>query len=449
MEHMLSRIAAAAGLVVMIALCYLFSTNRQAAGKRWTLIIWAMALQFAFGWIVLRTDAGHAVFKACNDIFVAVINSSMAGAEFVFGPLVKAGNDVNFATTGWVTEMIAAGGEVSEESAPRNEFWVFAAAVLPTIIFFSALTSILYHLGIMQIVVKGIAWVMQRTLKTSGAETLSAAGNIFVGQTEAPLLIRPYIARLTRSELMTVMTGGFATVAGGVLAAYVIFLKPSVPEIAGHLLAASVMSAPAALLFGKLLVPEEETPETAGTLTVSVEKRSVNVIDAAAVGTTDGLHLALNVGAMLIAFIALIALADLILVQSALLFVEEVPDWWNLKGLLGYALAPVALLIGVPDWNEALKVGQLLGVKVMMNEFVAFIDLGNMGAAGEIQERTRIIAAYALCGFANFSSIGIQIGGLSAMAPERRADLSRLGLRAMIAGVLAANATACVAAILI
>jgi len=323
----------------------------------------------------------------------------------------------------------------------------FAFNVLPTIIFFSSLMTVLYHLGIMQAVVKGFAWVMQRTMKTSGAETLSATGNIFVGQTEAPLLIKPFVETMTRSELMAVMTAGFATVAGGVMAAYVGMLQPFFSDIAGHLMAASVMSAPAALVVAKLMYPEEGEPETATTLDLALEKPDVNVIDAAARGAGEGLHLALNVGAMLLAFVALVALLDGILGLAG--------GWVGLEGLslqliLGWLLAPVAWIMGVP-WADAAVVGSLMGLTTALNEFFAYLQLADIlsGGGPGLQPRSIIISAYALSGFANFSSIAIQIGGIGGIAPSRRHDLSALGLRAMIGGTIAAFMTATVAGMLL
>jgi CNT family concentrative nucleoside transporter len=314
--------------------------------------------------------------------------------------------------------------------------------VLPTIIFFSSLMTVLYYMGVMQWVVKGMAWVMQRTMKTSGAETLSAAGNIFVGQTEAPLLIKPFVEKMTMSELMTVMTGGFATVAGGVLAAYVGLLISYFPDIAGHLMAASVMSAPAALAIGKLMYPEESEPETAGSLELELENPDVNVIDAAARGAHEGLHLALNVGAMLLAFIALVYLVNaLVGWAGGLVGLEGL----SIELILGWCLAPLAWLMGVP-WADAATVGSLMGIKTVLNEFFAYLQLsGTLAGGPSLEPRSAIIAAYALSGFANFSSIAIQIGGIGGIAPSRRHDLSRIGLRAMIAGSLAAFLTGTIA----
>jgi CNT family concentrative nucleoside transporter len=306
--------------------------------------------------------------------------------------------------------------------------------------------SVLYYLGVMQWIVRGIAWVMQRTMRTSGAETLSVAGNIFVGQTESPLLIKPFVGKMTQSELATVMVGGFATIAGGVLAAYVGMLSPYFPDIAGHLLTASVMNAPAALLISKILVPETGVPETGSSVSVSVAKEEVNVIEAAAAGATQGLRLALNVGAMLLCFIALIALLNAILGAAGGLV--GLPDL-SLEKLFGWILAPLALLMGTP-WSDAGTVGSLIGVKAVVNEFVAYLGLAQMleqGAA--LTPRGTVIATYALLGFANFSSIAIQIGGIGGIAPGRRSDLSRLGLRAMIGGNLAAFLSASLAGILL
>jgi CNT family concentrative nucleoside transporter len=325
----------------------------------------------------------------------------------------------------------------------------FAFGVLPTVIFFSSFMAVLYHVGAMQWVVKGIAWIMQRTMGTSGSETLSASGNIFVGQTEAPLLVRPFVKGMTLSELNAVMVGGFATVAGGVMAAYVGMLQSTFSDIAGHLLAASVMSAPAALVCAKMMVPEPEPEksETYGQLKLDLKKIDANVIDAAARGAGDGLQLALNVGAMLLAFIALIAMFNALLGGACdLVGLHGV----TLEGLLGKLLSPLAWVMGTP-WDDCASVGKLIGVKTVVNEFVGYIDLSQM-----IQDphqltnpRSVIIATYALCGFSNFSSIAIQIGGIGGIAPERRSDLAKLGLKAMVAGSIACFLTATVAGMLI
>ncbi|MBN1349719.1 hypothetical protein JXJ21_09940 [candidate division KSB1 bacterium] len=324
---------------------------------------------------------------------------------------------------------------------------IFAIHILPTIIFFASLMSMLYHLGIMQRVVQFMAWIMSRTMGTSGAESLSAASNIFVGQTEAPLVIRPYISEMTMSELMAIMTGGFATIAGGVMAAYVRFGVD-----AGHLMAASVMSAPAALVMAKIIFPETGEPKTTGTVKLDVEKRTANIVDAAATGASDGLKLAVNVGAMLMAFISLIALLNFILghIDEVLNFVSFGLldlDWnLSLKTIFGYVFAPISFFMGV-EWKDLLAFGNLLGTKVSINELVAYLDLAKMKST--LSPRSYTIATYALCGFANFSSIAIQIGGIGSIAPGRRSDLAKLGIKAMIGGALASWLTATIAGMLL
>jgi CNT family concentrative nucleoside transporter len=360
----------------------------------------------------LRTAAGQQFFEGCNRVITHLLDFSRRGSDFVF--------------KSYVTD---------EVEAPLVNF---AFQTLPTVIFFSALLAVLYHLGIMQLIVKGIAWIMQRTMGTSGAETLSVAGNIFVGQTESPLLIRPYVAGMTKSELLTVMCGGFATIAGGVMAIYVDFLDDSLPDIAGHLMAASVMSAPAALVIAKILYPETEAPATHGTLNVSVERRSRNVLEAVGDGATDGMKLCLNIAAMLIAFVALIALVNFLLGFAGL----------TLEQILGRVFRPLAWCMGA-DWDEAPALGQLLGEKLVLTELVAYTRLGEMRIGTDISERTYIIASYALCGFANFASIGIQLGGIGGIAPERKADLAELAFKAMIGGALASWMTASIAGVLI
>jgi CNT family concentrative nucleoside transporter len=322
---------------------------------------------------------------------------------------------------------------------------LFAFSVLPTIIFFSSLMTLLYYVGIMQFFVRIFARLMVRTMGTSGAESLSAAGNIFVGQTEAPLLVKPFVKTMTNSELHAVMTGGFATVAGGVMAAYVGLLVAFFPDIAGHLIAASVMSAPAALAISKIMYPETEESLTRGEVKLELERTDANAIDAAARGASEGLGLALNVGAMLLAFIALLALLNGLLGWVTGFFGTPL----TMQTILGWLGAPVAWLMGTP-WKDAQAVGTLLGEKTALNEFVAYLHLANMLQGGEdLSARSIVIATYALCGFANFSSIAIQIGGIGGLAPERRGDLSRMGLRAMIGGTLAAFMTACVVGILL
>jgi CNT family concentrative nucleoside transporter len=412
-------------LAVVLGVLWRFSPHRKSID--WRLVAKGIGLQILFAILVLKTTWGRGFFSVVNDVFVALISYTLAGARFVFGSLVDVSTPLS-------------GGEGVVEIGAN-----FAFAVLPTIIFFSAVMTVLYYLGVMQIVVKAVAWVMQRTLRTSGAETTSAAGNIFVGQTEAPLLIKPFVKTMTMSELNTVMTGGFATVAGGVMAAYVAMLAGYFPAIAGHLLAASIMAAPAGIVVSKILMPETGEPDTRNNLDFDIEQDSVNVIDAAAGGAADGMRLALNVGAMLIAFLAIIALINGLLGWSlALVDIEGI----TLERLLGWAFAPVAWLIGVP-LADAAEIGTLFGVKMVANEFVAFQMLADGMAAGStLSPKSIIIATYALTGFANFSSIAIQIGGIGGIAPERRHDLSRLGLRAMLGGTVATWMTATLAGVL-
>ena len=413
-------------IAVVLTLLWAFSAHRKAID--WALVAKGLLLQLGFALLVLKTDAGRSFFLVVNDVFVALIGYTNAGARFVFGSLVDR-----------VVPVDGGGGGTVDLAAN------FAFSVLPTIIFFSSLMTILYYLGIMQWIVRGVAWLMQRTLKTSGAETTSAAGNIFVGQTEAPLLIKPFVQNMTMSELNTVMTGGFATVAGGVMAAYVAMLATWFPQIAGHLLAASIMAAPAGIVVSKMLFPEVEEPETRDSLDFDIEQESVNVIDAAAGGATDGLRLALNVGAALIAFLALIALFNGLLGWGlGLVGVEGI----TLERILGWVFAPVAWLIGVPT-QDISQIGSLFGVKMVANEFVAFQMLSDiLSGGGGLSPKSVIIATYALTGFANFSSIAIQIGGIGGIAPERRHDLSRLGLRAMLGGTVATWMTASLAGVL-
>jgi CNT family concentrative nucleoside transporter len=445
-----TRMISLLGMLVLLVLGWALSVNRKAVP--WRVILWGTALQFAFALFILRTPLGERIFSGVSDVVVALLGFTVEGARFIFGDLVWNNVPVGVGEVGSNAPMVPTVGAVAQTGA------YFAFNVLPTIIFFSSLMTVLYHMGVMQKVVKGVAWVMMRTMKTSGAETLSAAGNIFVGQTEAPLLIKPFIEKMTLSELHTVMTAGFATVAGGVMAAYVGMLIFHFPDIAGHLLAASVMSAPAAIVFGKLMFPETEVPETRDTLHTQVEKLDANLIDAAARGAGDGLRLAANVGAMLLAFIALIALLNALLGWIAgvvgLTHVLQNAGWlhpgqaFNLESLLGWVLAPLAWVMGVP-WADATTVGSLLGIKTVVNEFVAYLQLGNLLNTGSLSPRSIVIATYALCGFANFSSIAIQIGGIGGIAPSRRSDLARLGLRAMIAGTLAAFMTATIAGLLV
>ncbi|HEX2080926.1 MAG TPA: NupC/NupG family nucleoside CNT transporter [Longimicrobium sp.] len=418
------------GLLVFIAMAWLMSVNKRAV--TWRPVIWGVALQLIFALLIIRTELGRDTFDALNTVFTSLLGYTNEGARFLFGNLTTKNVPVG-AGSGPFSPVTGTG---TWADAGAN----FAFSVLPTIIFFSSLMTLLYYFGIMQLFVKAFAWVMVRTMGTSGSESLNAAGNIFVGQTEAPLLVKPFVKSMTNSELHAVMTGGFATVAGGVMAAYIGMLVAYFPNIAGHLLAASVMSAPAALAISKLMYPETEESVTRGQMKVQLEKVDANAIDAAARGASEGLSLALNVGAMLLAFIALLALLNGILGGIGGWFGME----WSIQNGLAYLGAPLAWLMGTP-WQDAMAVGTLIGEKTAVNEFVAYAHLAEMLQGGaDLSARAVVVATYALCGFANFSSIAIQIGGIGGLAPERRGDLSRLGLRAMIAGTLASFMTACV-----
>ena len=433
------RLMGVVGIAVMIGIAWLLSADR--AKVRWRLVGFGVAMQALFGVIVLKTGFGQALFQGANRVFAQLLVFTEVGARFIFGNLVKNNVPVGPAL-GQPGDMAL----VDAGTAWANTGAYFAFFVLPTIIFFSALTSVLYHLGVLQRIVGGIAWVMRRTLRTSGAETLSVAGNIFVGLTEAPLLIKPFIGRLTLSELNTVMVGGFATIAGGVMAAYVGMLSPYFPDIAGHLLTASVMNAPAALVISKLLVPETGRPETSEGIAGHFESDDANVIDAAAAGASQGMQLALNVGAMLLAFVALLALLNFVVgAAGGLVGAEDL----TLQSILGWILAPLAWLMGL-SWADATIVGSLVGVKVIATEFVAYLQLATMlEVGGSISPRGAVIATYALLGFANIPSIAILIGGMGGIAPERRGDLARLGVKAMIGGNLAALMSASLAGLLL
>ena len=402
----MERLISVLGLVVFVGLSYAFSCDRRAV--KWPPVLWGIALQLIFAILILKTTLGLAVFKFLGDLVAQLLNFSDVGAKFVFGD--------NFA----------------------DHFIAFK--VLPTIIFFSSFIALLYHYGILQRVVQLVAWGMMKTMKTSGAETLCCAANIFVGQTEAPLLIKPYLATMTLSELHAVMTGGFATIAAGVMAAYISFGVP-----AEHLIAASVMSAPAALAISKLLYPETEKSLTAGVVELKVERVYANAVDAVASGASDGLKLAANVGAMLIAFLGLLAFFNALLGWFGGLV--SLPGL-SLEWIFSYLMAPVAWLMGVP-WADCGKVGMLLGKKTILNEFIAYLDLMELVKKHAISERSQIISIYALCGFSNIGSIGIQIGGIGAIAPQRQGDLAKLGVRAMIAGSVACFMTACIAGMLL
>ena len=467
---MLERVWCFGGLFGLIGISFLLSNNRKQVP--WRLVGIGTALQIAFAVLILKTPFGGPVFAATGEVFGRLLGFTSAGANLLFG------FNPSFLAT-------------------------FAFGVLPTIIFFSSLMAVLYYVGVMQWVVRQVAWAMRKTMKTSGSETLSAAANIFVGQTEAPLLIKPYVSTMTQSELMAVMVGGFATVAGGVMAMYIAMLTPFFPDIAGHLLAASVMSAPAALVTAKIMHPETEVSPTAGEVKIEVPQTDANVIDAAARGASEGMQLAINVAAMLLAFVALIAMinfifampsymqhgmalqayvADLLAagvtlpadlascganlaavemesraaclaeLQAVFPEVQAGSTWgvFTLERLMGFLFAPLALMMGVP-WSDCLYVGELLGSKTVLNEFIAYQRLSVLvtDPAAQLHQRSVVIASYALCGFANFASIAIQLGGIGSIAPERREDLARLGMRAMIGGSIAGFMTACIAGALL
>jgi CNT family concentrative nucleoside transporter len=402
----MERVISALGLIVFLGISYAFSIRRHAV--RWRTVAWGLGLEFILALLILKTSSGLIVFKSLGDIVSNFLAFSDVGAKFVFGDNYKE--------------------------------HLFAFQVLPTIIFFSAFISVLYHYGILQWVVNALAWVMMKTMKTSGAESLSTAGNIFLGPTESPLMVKPYVERMTQSELFAVMTGGFATVAGGVLGAYLSFGIP-----AEHLIAAFFMTAPTALVVAKLFYPETEVPDTAGKVQMDVKTSYVNVIDAATTGALDGVKLAVNVGVMIIAFLGLLAAVNALLGwMGGLVGLRQL----SLEWILSLIMAPVAWLMGVP-WADCGKVGALLGKKTILNEFIAYLDLKTLIDQQEISQRSIIIATYALCNFANIGSIGITIGGITGIAPQRQHDLARMGVRSMIGGLLAGLITACIAGILI
>ncbi|MBH1528315.1 NupC/NupG family nucleoside CNT transporter [Stenotrophomonas maltophilia] len=415
------------GLAVLIGITWLFSNNKRAVD--WKLVATGITLQIAFAALVILVPGGRDVFDALGKGFVKILSFVNEGSGFIFGSLMDT----------------------------KNYGFIFAFQVLPTIIFFSALMGVMYHLNVMQAIVRVMAWSITKVMRVSGAETTSVCASVFIGQTEAPLTVRPYIAKMTQSELLTMMIGGMAHIAGGVLAAYVGMLGGGDPAqqafYAKHLLAASIMAAPATLVVAKLLIPETGTPLTRGTVKMEVEKTSSNIIDAAAAGAGDGLKLALNIGAMLLAFIALIALlnAPLTWIGDVTGLAAAIGKPTNLSTIFGYVLAPIAWVIGTP-WADATTVGSLIGQKVVINEFVAYTELSqivNGQVAGvSLSEEGRLIATYALCGFANFSSIAIQIGGIGGLAPERRHDLAKFGLRAVLGGTIATFMTATIAGVL-
>ena len=408
----MGRFTGVLGLIIIMGLAWLISAHKRAIKLR--ILGWGLSLQILFAVLVLRTDFGK-VFQAISRGVNAMIGYVQAGSSFVFG---------------------------EQLGAPNSSFGVvFAFQVLPIVIFIASFFSILYYLGIMQWVVRGMAVVMLKTMGVSGAESLNVAASIFMGQTEAPLTIKPFIAGMTESELFTIMTSGMAHVSGAVMAAYVLVAHVEIQ----HLLTAVIMTAPATIMLAKIFIPETEKPATAGRVEIKVEKTAVNVIDAAAQGAGDGLRLALNIGAMLIAFIALIAMCNGFLgwLHGFPLF-SWVPP--TLEKIFGTIFAPLAWVMGV-SWKDAADIGNLLGTRLVLNEFVAFTQLGPMKA--HLDPRSFTIATYALCGFANFSSIAIQIGGIGALAPNRKSDLARMGLRAVAAGSMANFMSACIAGMLL
>jgi len=408
----MGRFTGILGLLTMLGLAYAFSTNRRAI--RIKTVAWGLGLQIVFAILVLRVEYGRRAFQVIGDAANKVLSYSFAGSEFVFGPLGKQSSSIGF---------------------------IFAFQVLPVVIFICALFAILYHFGIMQFVIRVAAWLMIRIMGASGAESLNVAASIFMGQTEAPVTIRPFLPELTRSELMTVMTSGMAHVSGSIMAAY--FAFGAEPR---HVLSAVIMTAPGTILVSKMLVPETEEPKTAGKVVMSAEEedreKRENLLGAIARGTSDGLHMALNIGAMLIAFLALVALFDGIFGGIHRHFA-----WFptSMESVLGLLFAPIAWLIGIP-WHDCPIIGNLLGTRMILNELVAFSMLGPQKAV--LDPRSFTIATFALCGFANLSSIGIQIGGIGALAPNRKGDLARLGIRAMLAGTMANLMSASIAGML-
>jgi concentrative nucleoside transporter, CNT family len=412
----LPRLQPLVGLILILTIAYCFSTNRRAIDRR--TVVWGLSLQIVFALLVLKTAAGRRVFQSLASVINHLLDFAFVGSSFVFGPLGSKETWPKIMTT-----------VLGPEGAQYGV--IFAFQVLPTIIFIAALFAILYYFGVMQLIVRAFAIGMHRVMRASGAESLNVAASIFMGQTEAPLTIRPFLPRMTESELMTVMTAGMAHISGGIMAAYILF-----GIRAEHLLTAVIMTAPGTLMMAKMFVPETQLPETMGTVKLQVERTDVNVIDAAGRGTGEGLHLALNVGAMLISFLALIALVNAMLGLANL----------SLELIFGWVFAPIAWAMGVP-WRDAPVIGNLLGTRMALNEFVAYAKLGSL--ASTLDPKSFTIATFALCGFANFSSIGIQIGGIGALAPTRRHDLARLGLRAMLAGTLANFVTATIAGFLL
>jgi len=404
------RAVAVLGLVVMIGIAWAASTERRRFPLR--TVVWGVALQFGLGLLLLRSPLGTRFFVGLNAGVAAFLGYTQAGVEFVFGGLTQTG-------------------------------FSFVVNVLPIIVFMGSVFAVLYHLGVVQRVVDALAWCLARTMGSSGAESLAAVANVFVGMTEAALVVKPFVPRMTRSELFTLMATGMATVAGSVLLAYVQILGGG--DFAGHLVTASLLSAPAAILLAKVMVPETETPATAETGHAVVPRESINVIDAAARGAVDGMRLAATVGAMLVAFVALVAMLNDV--------TATLGGWFGnpeltLQQVLGFPFAPLVWLMGVP-WSDAVSLGGVMGIKTVLNEFLAYQELRGLMDAGSVSARSAVIVSYAACGFANFGSLAILLGGVGAMAPSRRGDLASLGLRSILAGTLATMMTGCMAGLLL
>jgi CNT family concentrative nucleoside transporter len=413
------------GWITMIAVAWTISYNRRKFP--WRTVIWGIGLQFSLALLILHTQAGKDFFIIAGKVVQKLIQFSTEGTKFVFGPL--------------------ADGEALGKTFGAERGLVFAVLVTGTVVIVSALSSLFYHWGILQRIVHAVAWVMRKAMGTSGSETLSAAANIFMGQTEAPLVIRPYVPRMTKSELMTIMVCGMAHIAGGVAAVYAAMgMAAGYENTAGHLLTASVLNCPAALLIAKIMLPETEVSETAATSPATVPRTTANSIDAICRGAGDGFHLALNIVAMLIAFIAIIALANYVVGYPQTYFGMKHPV--TLQMFFGWINAPFAFLMGIPT-QDCVSIGQILGERIVLNEFVGYLDLTSHAKTLALDPRSFTIATYALCGFANFSSIAIQVGGIGSLAPERRSEMAKLGFRAMVGGLLAAYMTACLAGLLL
>jgi concentrative nucleoside transporter, CNT family len=408
-EGLLSRLRGILGILAIVGIAIALSHNRKQI--RWRVVAWGLGLQLLFAIFVLRIPAGQQLFRALGSFVTSILNYSYVGSQFVFGELGKPNSSLGV---------------------------IFAFQLLPAIIFVSALFAIMYYLGIMQLIVRAFAILMSRVMGASGAESLDVAASIFMGQTEAPLTIRPFLPRMTRSELMTVMTAGMAHISGSIMVAYIAFGIE-----ARHLLTAVIMTAPGTIMMAKLFEPETGVPETYGKVKLDMPKQDVNVLDAAARGTSEGLNLMLNVIAMLVSFVALVAL-----VNGGFAAVHRFADWFpaNLQTVFGWVFRPIAWVMGVP-WKDSGTIGSLLGTRMVLNEFIAYAQLGPL--KGQLDPRSFIIASFALAGFANFSSVGIQLGGIGALVPDRKRDLAQLGLRAMLAGTLANFLSATIAGILL